>query len=114
MSDTEQPDQNLSRRRFLWHTAAVAVAAPLGMRLLATPAHAQELPPLSVDHVMAVALAYAEDASSVTHASFKPGSSCANCHFYTGKAGEERGPCTLFPNVSVAAKGWCSAWAPKT
>ena len=61
----------------------------------------------------AVALAYTEDAASAKHASFKPGSLCSNCQFYTGAPDAARGPCTLFAGYSVAAKGWCSAWAKK-
>ena len=43
------------------------------------------------------------------HAAFKPGSSCANCQFFTAATGA----CTLFPGFAVAPKGWCSAWAKK-
>lgn len=103
----------LSRRHFLVRTALVAATAPFAARLLSHSAHAQDLSPLPKDHATAVALAYTEDAATVKHASFKPESNCINCQFYTGKAGEARGPCTLFPGFSVAANGWCSAWAKK-
>ena len=102
-----------SRRRFLLQAAAVAGAAPLAARLLSSPAQAAELPPLPADHPTGVALAYTEDAASAKHASFKPGSTCSNCQFFTAEAGSARGPCSLFPGHSVAAKGWCSAWAAK-
>jgi hypothetical protein len=76
-------------------------------------AQAADLAPLPLDNPTAVALAYAEDAASVKHASFKPGSNCLNCQFYTAAADAARGPCSLFPGFSVNAKGWCSAWAKK-
>lgn len=106
-------ESNPSRRRFLTRTVVAAAAAPFAARLLGAPAHAADLPPIPADHATAVALAYTEDAASAKHASFKPGSTCANCQFYTGAGDAARGPCTLFAGYSVAAKGWCSAWAKK-
>lgn len=103
----------LSRRRFLARAALVATCVPFAGRLASQPAWAQDLPPLPADNATAVALAYVEDASTVKHASFKPGSVCSNCQFYTAAADAARGPCTLFPTFSVSAKGWCSAWAKK-
>ena len=76
-------------------------------------AQAADLPKLTVADPAAKALAYAEDAAAVKHPAFKPGSHCANCNFYKGAAGAAYGPCQLFPKNSVAAKGWCSAWAKK-
>jgi hypothetical protein len=102
-----------SRRRFLGRAALALTAVPLGARFLSTSARAQDVTPLPADNGTAVALAYAEDASKVSHPSFKAGSNCANCQFYTGAADAERGPCTLFPGFSVAAAGWCTAWAKK-
>lgn len=104
---------DLTRRRFLVRTAVAATIAPLAGRLLTLPAQAADLPPLPADNATAVALAYTEDAASAKHPSFKPGSLCSNCQFYTAAADAARGPCTLFPNFSVAGKGWCSAWAKK-
>lgn len=102
-----------SRRRFLLGTALLAGASPWFARLMVAPASAQASTPLPADNPTAVALAYSENAAEVKHASFKPGSHCANCQFYSGKTGESRGPCSLFPNFTVAEKGWCSAWATK-
>jgi len=38
---------------------------------------------------------------------------CENCKFWTGKAGDAFGPCSLFPGKATAAKGWCSGYNPK-
>ncbi len=103
--------QNVSRRRFLLG-AAIATAAPVVLRYASTPAYAQDLPKLPVDNPQAKALAYAEDASKVSHASFKAGSNCENCQFLQGDAGAYR-PCQLFAGYSVATAGWCAAWAKK-
>ena len=100
---------SLSRRRFIAHTALAAMAGPIAARR----AHAEDLPALPADNATAVALAYNEDVTKVTHASFKAGSLCNNCNFYTGAAGSPRGPCSLFPGYSVSAKGWCAGWAKK-
>ena len=99
---------NPSRRRFLIRAAGVA-ALPFVAPLFVGRVQAPALAPLPADHATAKALAYTGDASTVKHASFKPGSSCANCQFFTAGTGA----CTLFPGFSVAAAGWCSAWAKK-
>ena len=99
---------NVSRRRFLISAALVAAAAPLAP-LLVGRADAQALTPLPAVHPTAKALAYTADASTVKHPNFKPGSTCANCQFFTAGTGA----CSLFPGFSVSPKGWCSAWAKK-
>lgn len=106
-------DSTVSRRQFLGRSAIALTLVPFGAALVPGRARAQELTPLPADNATAVALAYTEDASKVSHPSFKAGSNCINCQFYTGAAGAERGGCTLFPTFSVAGKGWCSAWAVK-
>lgn len=105
-----------SRRRFLSIALVAAATAPLALRsgaAEAAPAPAGTLPRLPVTDATAKALAYTEDATKVKHAAFKPGSNCLNCNFYKGAKGQAYGPCTLFPKNTVAAKGWCSAWAKK-
>lgn len=94
-----------NRRRFL-QLGAIALAAPFAARLAIPTAQAQKLPRIPVDHPQAKALAYIEDATKTKHPSFKPGSDCLNCKFYT-PANEG---CTLFPAFSVEPKGWCAAW----
>jgi len=89
--------------------AGLLAAVPFVAPALVGTARAQDLKPLPLDNATAKALAYAEDASKVTHAAFKPGSNCANCQFFTAASGA----CSLFPGKLVAGKGWCSAWAKK-
>ena len=108
-----------SRRRFLTIAVVATATAPLALRSLGAgaatppPAAAKPLPKLALTDPTAKALAYAEDATKVKHAAFKPASNCANCNLYKGAKGAATGPCTLFPKNSVVAKGWCSAWAKK-
>ena len=99
---------SLDRRQFLRRAALVA-GVPLLAPIAASPAAAQALPPLPADHAQGKALAYAADASKVSHPSFKPGSNCANCQFFNAA---NKG-CSLFPGYSVAPNGWCAAWAKK-
>ncbi len=107
-----------SRRRFLTTAVVAAAAAPLALsgfeaRAAAPAAVAKALPKLPLTDAAAKALAYTENAAAVKHAAFKPGSACLNCNLYKGTKGQAYGPCTIFPKNTVAAKGWCSAWAKK-
>lgn len=103
-----------SRRRFLTTTLTAAAVAPLAWHAVraeaATPA---ALPKLDANNPTAKALAYSENAATVKHPKHKAGDHCANCNFFKAPAAQAYGPCTLFPKNSVAAKGWCSAWAKK-
>lgn len=101
--------QSPSRRRFLVRAAVLAAAVPFVAPALVGTAAAQALKPLPADNATAIALAYVADAKTSKHASYKPGSSCANCQFFTAATGA----CTLFPGFSVPAAAWCSAWAKK-
>jgi hypothetical protein len=108
MNDSQNSPKPLARRRFLIRSAVLASSAPLLAGMLRERAHAA-LPALPLDNAQAKALAYTEDASTVKHPLFKPGSDCANCQFFTA----ESGACAIFPGFSVAAAGWCSGWALK-
>jgi hypothetical protein len=112
--DPSQMRHDASRRRFLTIAMVAVATAPIALRAAsaeaATPA---ALPKLPATDAAAKALAYAENAAAVKHAAFKAGSTCTNCNFFKGAKGQAYGPCTLFPKNTVAAKGWCSAWAKK-
>ena len=97
-----------SRRRFLIHAALATASLPIAIRLL-SDAHAGGLPKLPLDNPQAKALGYVEDASKAKHPSYKAGSTCSNCQFFTAATGA----CALFAGFSVSPKGWCSAWAKK-
>ena len=111
-----------SRRQFL---RQLAISAPVffGARALS-----QETPPatppaaagagikLTLDDPVAKALGYTEDATTVDATKFpmhKPGQHCANCALYMGKPDATEGPCQVFQNKIVHAKGWCVSYAPK-
>jgi len=100
-----------TRRQFVL-TAVPAAALALGMArdASAQPAKLEESDPT------AVALGYKMDATKVDakkYTTYVAGNTCANCQFYSGKAGEASGPCAAFGGKLVSAKGWCSAWVKK-
>lgn len=99
----------LSRRKFLAYAAMAAAALPVAFRLTPEAIAAGGLPKLPLDNPQAKALGYTEDAAKSKHPSYKPGSMCANCQFFTAATGA----CALFQGFSVSPKGWCSAWAKK-
>lgn len=113
-----------SRRQFLRHLAITAPAL-LGSRTLAqetppatpTPPTAPTAPvQLTEDDPVAMALGYKMDAGQVDatrYPQFKPGQQCDGCALYTGQPGATEGPCTVFQNKIVTAKGWCATYAPK-
>lgn len=101
---------DLSRREFL---TVLAVAG--GTLALAGTAQAQGAQLAETDPT-AVALGYKHDATKVDAKKFpshKPGQNCAGCKLIQGKDGDAWRPCSIFPGKTVAAAGWCAAFAPK-
>ena len=107
MQDTTQ-----GRRRFI-RCVLLGSTIPLIPLSLPGSAQAADLPPLPADNATGKALNYVESIEGLTHPAFKAGSNCANCSFIQAADSAGRHPCTLFPGFSVAANGWCSAWAAK-
>lgn len=98
------------RRTFLLHAAGAASTL-----LLARVADAQAAALPETDP-QAVALGYKADATKADKAKFPkyaPGQMCGTCQLYQGKPTDATGPCPIFGNRLVAAKGWCSAWVKK-
>lgn len=101
----------ISRRTFM--IAAVGTVSGLA---LSRAASAQAGQKLSESDPQARALGYRDDATKVDKAKFPKyaaGQDCARCQLYGGKPADATGTCAIFQNKSVAAKGWCSAWARK-
>ncbi len=103
-------DEKLSRRQLL-QGALISIAAVPAATLIAQRAYATE--PLSESDPTAKSLGYAtaaKDVDPATNPTFKAGQRCANCIQYTGTAGAADGSCTIFPNKTVKAAGWCKVW----
>lgn len=106
-----EPSQNQARRRFLKLAVVGAATAPIAATLLPRLGFAADLPHVdAATDPTAKALHYTPDATTAkADPAYKPNADCANCTFYTGKAGDEYGPCALFPGKSVHSKGWCAS-----
>lgn len=99
------------RRVFLLSAAGAASALAVSGFTFA-----QGAAPLSETDPQAQALGYKTDATKADKVKFPKyaaGQMCGNCQLYQGKPSDATGPCALFPNKLVAAKGWCSAWVKK-
>lgn len=100
-----------SRRSFLVKSTGLMGALAVTRSVPAqAPARVSESDP------QAQALGYRDDATKADKAKYPKyaaGQSCAGCQLYQGKPGDATGPCTIFQNKLVAAKGWCSAWVKK-
>ncbi len=111
-------DKGMDRRGFL----KMGVKAGGGMLVLsAIPVQLLANDKLSEDDPLAVAFGYKLDATTVDTEKFpkRAGESgatqfCDNCALYTSESSAEFGPCSIFQNKLVAAKGWCNAWVAKT
>ena len=107
----------LNRRASLGSTLGYATTAVAGYALIASTAHADDLPVLSDDDPIAVALGYKADATQVDISRYpkKAGEQgakqiCANCTLYTARD-DNWGLCAAVPGKLVAGPGWCQAWA---
>jgi hypothetical protein len=95
------------RRHFVRLTAVGLVGWPLAASLIARDATAAE--PVSESDPKAVALKYRKDATKSSDRK-DPAAFCDNCNLYSGKSGDETGPCELLDGRLVAARGWCASW----
>ncbi len=103
----------IARRKFIQLSAVAAAGCFVHP---GTQAQAQDLPHLTEDDPMAMALKYTHAASSVDPASrAQPAAdqSCANCAQLTGNDGDAWRPYNIFVGKVVNSKGWCSVWVPK-
>ena len=102
-------------RRDALKTLALAFGAAGVMK----PVHrvaAADLPHVSANDPMAVALAYHEDAHTVDPKQFPTyvkGQSCNNCMQLKGTADQVWRPCTVLPGKLVNSNGWCKVYVKK-
>ena len=103
----------IARRRFMQLTAGAAAGCLVHP---GSEAQADDLPKITADDPVGIALKYTHDASSVDPAlRTQPAAdqSCANCAQLQGNEGDEWRPCAIFAGKLVNANGWCSVWVPK-
>jgi hypothetical protein len=108
------------RRRFIKIGTLSLAAVPLGNWLLGKQTLAANPNQLEESDPAAQALGYVHDATKADVAKFPKRAGpdgatqfCKTCQLYTGQAGSEWGPCSIFPGKVVNANGWCNAWVQK-
>ena len=95
----------MNRRQFAKLIGRGTLAIPAGALVTASPSHADEMPMVDPEEATAKALQYVVESANENN--------CAGCLLYTGEAGAEAGPCSIFPGKQVPAAAWCSAFQPK-
>ncbi len=103
---------NKQRRVFMLATATTVGMSALNLRAQ----DAKQPSMLAENDAQASALGYVADAAKADKKKFPQYAAtqnCVTCQLFQGKPKEAAGPCTLFPNKQVSAKGWCSAWVKK-
>jgi hypothetical protein len=102
-----------TRRSFLKNLTLLG----LGAGFFAQAARAADAPAkIEESDTLADALGYKHDTTKVSAKKFpkhKDDQICAECAYYTGKPGEDWGPCAAVGGKLVASKGWCSAYVKK-
>jgi hypothetical protein len=91
------------------------MARAAGAMVLAEVSPARAQAHVSESDPMAQSLNYRDDATKVdkSNTRYVPGSACANCVLYQGKAGDASGTCPIFQKL-VSAKGWCNSYTKKS
>ena len=97
---------NEMRRRFLSRFSGALVIAPLASLLLAGSSRAADMPRLNPDDPTAKSLMYIHESSDAERR-------CSGCQFYSGAADAQWGPCVIFPEKWVSARGVCNSWFKK-
>ena len=103
----------IARRRFMQLTVGAAAGCLVHPQ---SEAQADDLPKITEDDPVGMALKYTHDASSVDPAlRTQPAAdqSCANCAQLQGNECDAWRPCAIFVGKLVNANGWCSVWVPK-
>jgi len=98
-----------------WVIAWVATIAT-SPHLLTQAIAAASLPHVDESDPLAAALGYKNDSSQVDSGKYpqhKQGQLCSACRYFQGKS-DDWGPCQIFPNKAVNAKGWCATFAEKS
>ncbi|MBM4227995.1 MAG: High potential iron-sulfur protein [Gammaproteobacteria bacterium] len=104
------------RRAFFKRSLGVVATVSVAQLVANRVAYAADLPHVDEASPQASGLGYKHDAAQVDKAKYpmyKDGSICATCVLYQGTPDSEWAGCGIFAGQAVAAKGWCSAYAPK-
>lgn len=97
---------NKTRRTFLYALGMGIIAIPLSSLTRRGMASAAKISKLDPEDPTAKTLAYVYESPDVAKR-------CSGCQFYTGETDAEWGPCVIFPEKLVSAKGLCNSWFAK-
>ena len=106
-----------SRRAFFKKGLGVVATVSVAQLIADRVAYALDLPHLDEASGLATGLGYKSDATKVDKAKFpryQAGMSCSGCARYQGTPDAQWGGCGIFVGQAVNAKGWCTAFVPKT
>lgn len=109
----EVPLSKIARRRFIQLSAGAAAGCLVHP---GSTAQAQDMPRLTEDDPVAMALKYTGDSSTADPAlRTQPAADqrCATCAQLQGTEGDEWRPCAIFVGKLVNVNGWCTVWVPK-
>lgn len=115
-SGGEEPAQSAPPEEARPESGPTAADEPVPQAGAPASQPAADMPRLEESDPQARSLAYVHDATAVDaskYPQYADGQICENCALYTAEAGEEWGPCSIFPGKLVNAQGWCSVYAPK-
>ena len=94
---------NQSRRNFLCALGTTAISTSLVILTQSGTALAAESLKLDPEHPTAKSLNYVHESQDADR-------NCLGCQFYTGVKDSDWGPCVIFPDKQVSAKGLCNSW----
>ena len=95
-----------TRRTLLYALGTGVIAIPLSTLTHQGIASAAETSKLDPEDPIAKTLAYVYESLDVAKR-------CSGCQFYTGATDADWGPCVIFPEKLVSAKGLCNSWFAK-
>jgi hypothetical protein len=99
-------NDNITRRALVKGGLLASVLVPVAGLCVSTDASAASAA-LDPSDPAAKALGYVTQSS-------KPDQKCGICNQFQGKAGDARGPCTIFAGKTVVSTGWCQSWVKKS
>ena len=104
------------RRAFFKRSLGVVASVSVAQLVTHRVAFAADLPHVDENGAQASGLGYKHDATQTDktkYPRYQAGMLCTGCVLYQGAPDAEWGGCAIFAGQDVAAKGWCSAYAPK-
>jgi hypothetical protein len=100
----------------MFHVAVGASALTLSRLVSAEDAAAGPKPRLTEDDAYAKSMGFKLNTENVDQAKYPKHTTdqhCSKCQLFSGKDGDEVGPCSFFGGRLVPPTGWCRNFKPK-